>query len=178
MKRSVYSKKQGYQIRLHSGVRNMLYLVLCCSVLIFYACGESSTGVNGGNGNGNGNGGGNEIGTEATFDNIQQIFTANCTSCHGGTGESGVRLNNYQNVVESVGNQYNQLVVQAGDAGASPLVDKIESDNPQFGVRMPQNGPYLSDQRISQIRTWINNGAENDQSSNGNNGNGNGSGGY
>lgn len=134
---------------------------------VIAGCGGSSTGVNGTNGNGNGNGSGNggpEIGTSPTFDNVGQLFMNHCADCHTSQRESGVRLNTYSNVIESVGDQYGTLVVQPGNANASPLVDKIESSNPTFGERMPEGGPFLSNARIDQIKAWINNGAENDQS--------------
>ncbi len=97
---------------------------------------------------------------EPTFANVQMIFNQNCGNCHIGARESGVRLDSYDNVINSVGDQYGIEVVQPGDADGSPLIDKIEP-NPQFGSRMPENGSYLSSDRIDQIREWINQGAEN-----------------
>lgn len=102
----------------------------------------------------------NQIGMEPTFEIVQMIFTQNCGNCHIGSRENGVRLDSYDNVINSVGDQYGTEVVQPGDADASPLVDKIEP-NPEFGSRMPEDGPYLSSDRIDQIKEWINQGAEN-----------------
>ena len=104
--------------------------------------------------------GGDEIGSEPVFTNVLAIFEQNCASCHIGSSTNGVRLDSYENVVESVGDQYGINVVQPEDADGSPLVDKLEP-NPQFGGRMPQGGPFLSQERIDQIREWIDNGAEN-----------------
>lgn len=87
---------------------------------------------------------------------IQPIFNQNCTSCHG--SNSGVNLSSYDEVMNSVGNQYGTEIVVPNEPDESPLVDKIEP-NPQFGVRMPQGGPSLSDEQISLIRTWIEEGA-------------------
>jgi hypothetical protein len=156
--------------------------IILLLVIVLSGCGESTTGANdnGTNGTGNGTGnGGPEIGTAPTFDNVGQLFLSYCADCHTGTRQSGVRLNTYTNVIESVGDQYGRLVVQPGDAANSPLVEKIESSNPAFGVRMPEDGPYLSSQRIDQIKEWINDGAENNQG-NGQSGGGNdaGGGGY
>jgi len=137
-----------------------LFSILLCSLgLLLGACGGSSTGPNSDDDGGNG---GNEIGTEPRFSNVQQIFEQSCGGggCHISQRTTGVRLNTYQNVMESQGTTYGKLVVQPGDADGSPLVDKIEP-NPDRGSRMPQNGNYLSDERINQIRTWIDNGAEN-----------------
>ncbi len=86
---------------------------------------------------------------------IQPIFNANCTSCHG--GNSGVSLNNYQATMNSVGVQYQKKIVTPGDANASPLVEKIKP-NPSIGNRMP-TGRALSSEQISLIETWVNEGA-------------------
>lgn len=131
--------------------------VLCSLTILMVSCSDSSTGVNG-------NDTEDDIGTEPTFDNIQQIFTNYCGDCHIGNRINGVRLDSYQNVIESEGDLYGRLVVQEGDAAGSPLVDKIESNSPQHGSRMPQGGPFLSDEKIVQIKQWIENGAENNSS--------------
>jgi hypothetical protein len=143
-------------------VRTLVSVLVTILLMAFmYSCGSNSTGVddNGGNGNGGGNGGG-EIGTEPTFANVGQIFQTSCTPCHISQTTNGVRLNTYSNVMNSVGTQYGTNVVNPGDANGSPLVDKLEP-SPQFGVRMPEGGPYLSSERIAQIRQWIADGAEN-----------------
>lgn len=148
------------------GTKSMssIFLVIICSLgMIVASCGDNSTGANGENGNGNGdNGNGEEPPPEPTFTNVQEIFNGSCggSDCHISSPQSGVQLNNYDNVMESEGVQYGELVVQEGDAEGSPLVDKIESNNPEFGVRMPEGGPYLSDDEIELIKEWINDGAE------------------
>ena len=88
---------------------------------------------------------------------IQPIFTSNCVACHGGT--SGVTLSSYQATMNSVGLQYGMNVVIPEEPDQSPIVDKISSNNPQHGVRMPEGGPYLSDGEIDAIRQWIEEGA-------------------
>lgn len=88
---------------------------------------------------------------------IQPIFNARCTVCHGNSG--GVNLSSYQALMNSNGNFYGTNVVVPGDAAASGLVDKLEP-NPQFGSRMPQ-GSSLSGNDIEKIRAWINEGALN-----------------
>jgi mono/diheme cytochrome c family protein len=86
---------------------------------------------------------------------IQPIFNASCTSCHGSNG--GVNLRSYSQLINSIGNNYGTNLVVPGDPDASGLVDKIEA-NPQFGSRMPSGG-QLSDSEIALIRTWIQEGA-------------------
>lgn len=141
-------------------------IILCFGLIGLNGCSDNSTGSDGGDGNNNGGGGGsggNTIGTEPTFENIQMIFNQSCggSGCHVSETTSGVRLDSYQNVIGSVGVQYGTEVVNPENADESPLVDKIESDNPEFGVRMPASGSTLSDSRISQIKEWIDTGAEN-----------------
>lgn len=139
-------------------------VLLLFAAFIFLSMSSCDSGGSTGPGNGGNNDGGennnNEIGIEPTFANVQQIFTQNCGSCHIGGTENGVRLDSYENVINSVGDQYGIEVVQPEDANGSPLVDKIEP-NPEFGSRMPEDGPFLSSDRINQIKEWINQGADN-----------------
>lgn len=109
--------------------------VLCLLAFFIVSCGDNSTGVDREDEE-------EMIGTEPTFDNIQQIFTNYCGDCHIGNRTNGVRLDSYQNVIESEGDLYGTLIIQEGDAAASPLVDKIEP-NPQQGSRMPQGGGFF-----------------------------------
>ena len=140
----------------------VLLFLLAFALISFAGCSDNSTGTvdNGNNNNNNNNYNNNEIASDPTFENVQMIFNQNCGSCHIGGSENGVRLDSYENVINSVGDQYGIKVVQPGDANGSPLVDKIEP-NPQFGSRMPEDGPFLSSDRINQIKEWINEGAEN-----------------
>ena len=89
---------------------------------------------------------------------VQPIFNANCTSCHGSSG--GVNLSSYDALMSSNGSEYGTDIVIPGDANASGLVDKIEA-NPRFGARIPTRGPFLSGNEIETIRAWINEGALN-----------------
>lgn len=90
-------------------------------------------------------------------DQIQPIFTNNCVTCHG--GQNGVTLSSYAAVMNSVGQQYGTNVVIPGDADASPIVDKISSDTPEHGARMPYLEDPLSTEQIELIVNWINEGA-------------------
>lgn len=89
---------------------------------------------------------------------IQPIFDDNCGGCHIGGTTSGVRLDTYDDVMSSVGDQYDKDIVIPEEPDESPLVDKIEP-NPTFGDRMPQGGPFLADSTIEKIRQWISEGA-------------------
>jgi len=89
-------------------------------------------------------------------DDIQPIFNTRCIACHGGT--SGVFLTSYQAVMGSVGQQYGTNIVIPNEPDQSPIIDKIGT-SPTYGDRMPQGGPYLSDDQIALIRQWIAEGA-------------------
>ncbi|MGD8748006.1 MAG: hypothetical protein PVI44_06020 [Balneolaceae bacterium] len=162
MEQSTSSSKYRWPI---INIPKMLSIAICCAGLSFAACSSDSTGSGdtGGNNGGGNNGGNNIIGTEPTFANVQQIFRQSCggSNCHINSSQNGVRLDTYENVIQSEAISYDKLAIQPGDAAGSPLIDKIEP-NPDVPPRMPQTGAYLSTDRISQIRQWIDNGAEND----------------
>lgn len=102
--------------------------------------------------------GGEEPVTDISYVNdIQPIFDSSCTSCHGSNGN--VSLVSYSALMNSVGSRYGSNVVVAGNADGSGLVDKIEP-NPEHGTRMPIGGT-LTTSEIQTIRTWINEGANN-----------------
>lgn len=88
---------------------------------------------------------------------IQPIFNTYCVACHGGT--SGINMNTYEAVMNSVGLQYRTNIVIPGSPSTSPLVDKVANSNPTYGARMPQGGPFLSQQQINDIIAWISAGA-------------------
>lgn len=141
-----------------------MFIVMFCSLaLIAVSCSDNSTGTNDGSSS---NGGGNDDGstpTEPTFTNVQEIFESSCggVNCHISNQRSGVRIDTYDNATNSEGDQYGKLVIQEGDAAGSPIVDKIESSNPEHGDRMPPGGPFLSSDEIDLIKEWINDGAKN-----------------
>ncbi|MDX1673116.1 MAG: c-type cytochrome domain-containing protein [Balneolaceae bacterium] len=142
--------------------------------LFLASCGGSSTGSNGGGGNGGGgNGGGGGSDRNVSFsEDIEPIFNGNCavSGCHNATTqESGVNLSSHDAALSSVGDQYGIEVIQPGEPNAynpqtgegSPIVDKIENDNPTFGERMPLNSGALDQAEIDSIKAWIDDGAPN-----------------
>ena len=86
--------------------------------------------------------------TNVTFSGViwPEIIQKSCTGCHSGASPNGgVSLENYEDVV---------AVAQSGQ-----LLGVIEH---QAGYPpMPQNGPQLSDCKITQIRKWIDDGTPN-----------------
>lgn len=88
---------------------------------------------------------------------IQPIFDRSCdgASCHIDREASGVELTNYDSVKASVGRLYDTAVVAPGDPDASPLYDKVASENPENGTRMPLVGDYLPADELDLLREWI-----------------------
>lgn len=94
---------------------------------------------------------------------IQPIFNTSCakSGCHDSqTQQNGVNLSSYDDAINSEGIQYGKKVIIKGSPGDSPLVDKIE-ENPEKGVRMPYDGPALTQTNIDSIKAWIEDGAPN-----------------
>ena len=92
---------------------------------------------------------------------VQPIFDANCTVCHGSDGNGGLDLRapqSYDNLVDFDSPNYGAKRVVAGDPDNSVLIDKITGGG-QFGSRMPPSGPGLPAARIETIRTWVLEGA-------------------
>ncbi len=135
---------------------------------------NTSTGDNGSTGgNENDNAGANDnAGTDVVSfaGDIQPIFTTNCAGCHspGGAADlAGIALQltegvAYDLLVSQPSVQDPDLTLVApGDPDASLLLAKVESDSPPVGLRMPRFAPALSDDEIALIRSWIQQGAEN-----------------
>ncbi len=138
----------------------LIISAITVTLMIFAGCSSNTTGTDGG-GNGGGDGGGGGT-TQPTFANVSNILESSCggSGCHIDETTNGVRLDGYDNVMNSEGDQYGKKIVQAGEPDNSPLVDKIEA-SPEFGDRMPKGGSPLSDDQISLIRNWIADGAQN-----------------
>lgn len=162
-------------------------IILCSTALLVAGCGGgdgSSTGPdtnpdpdtdtdttntnNGGDNNGGDDSGGddnnNDTPQPVSFaQDITPIFSSSCavSGCHdSGTQQSGVNLSSYDAVMNSMGNQYGEKVINPGNPDQSPLVDKIEAD-PEIPDRMPKGRAPLSQTKIDSIRAWIEDGAPN-----------------
>ena len=84
---------------------------------------------------------------------VLPIFEATCTECHGAeTQEVELVLTTYDAVMK--GSEYGP-VVEAGNPGESILLDMVAAGE------MPQDAPPLDEDEIALIRTWIEQGAQN-----------------
>ena len=82
---------------------------------------------------------------------IQPIFEANCTRCHG-TRRQEKKLN-----LKSYSGAMARGVILAGDASGSTLYQKISLEGPG---RMPSQSDPLPDEEIQKIKQWIDAGAK------------------
>ncbi|MEI8358446.1 MAG: hypothetical protein WCH13_08170 [Deltaproteobacteria bacterium] len=107
-------------------------------------------------------------GSASFASDVQPIFTARCSGCHGSVGPSedldltsGHAWANLVNVASS--ECTSTKLVEPSSAATSYLVKKIEgSGSCLSGSRMPLGGPYLSSTQIQAIRAWIDQGALDD----------------
>ena len=96
-------------------------------------------------------------GTAVSFKtDLQPIFSASCTGCHGATGVAGLSLASYADVMKG---GKDGAVVKAGDANGSLLVQKVKGTQ-TIGVRMPRGGAPLADAQIQKISDWVAQGAK------------------
>jgi hypothetical protein len=116
--------------------------------------------------NTNNNGGGNEGESGVTLAQLQQtVFGAICTNCHtGANAPRGLRLdseeNSYAFLVNRTADEIPALMrVNPGKPDDSYLIKKLEGSADIVGARMPLGGPFLSQEQIDQVRSWIANGA-------------------
>ena len=84
---------------------------------------------------------------------VMPIFETYCSECHSEENtELGLRLDSYEGAM--AGSDYG-TVIEAGDADGSLLVDMISSGD------MPEDGDPVPADLLEIIKTWINEGAEN-----------------
>ena len=89
---------------------------------------------------------------------IQPIFDRHCTHCHAGPdARRELDLSSYDGLL---GGSMAGGVIAACQSSDSLLFDKVSSDTPSRGVRMPADGPpYLRDAEVEAIRRFIEEGA-------------------
>jgi mono/diheme cytochrome c family protein len=81
---------------------------------------------------------------------IQPIFNANCTSCHGGV--QNLSLESYENLSRG---SINGQVIIPGNPEQSRLIQYVA------GGYMPYGGPQLSPNQIQMLINWVAVGAPN-----------------
>jgi len=92
---------------------------------------------------------------------VQPVFNANCTGCHGQDGNGGLDLREgqaYGNLVEVASQGYPGQRVAAGDPDSSVLHRKLNGLS-GVGGQMPLGGALPESDR-NLIRDWISEGAK------------------
>ena len=108
---------------------------------------------------------GQRLDAEDTVDFSQDILpllAENCFACHGFDAEAreaDLRLDTRDG---ATGGEAGHGVVVAGDAGASELVDRLWSDDPDLVMPPPETGKTLSKTQRELISKWIEEGASYD----------------
>ena len=94
------------------------------------------------------------------YADIQEIFDAHCTNCHGDTSpSSSLSLTSENNIIEVYSGQVPSLyLIQPFSSENSYLYKKIIGVDIN-GSQMPMGESPLSTDQISIIQDWIDNGA-------------------
>lgn len=158
-----YKESSYIQSMMISKFRKLIPIFICSAGLLLAGCGGDSGNSTGPDPDPDPDP--NEPNRAVSFsEDISPILSTNCATsgCHNSsTQESGVNLSSYDAALGSVGSQYGTEIIDPGNPDSSPIIDKISNDNPEFGVRMPENRPSLSSADIDSIRAWIEDGAPN-----------------
>src|SRR3982751_4475737 len=90
------------------------------------------------------------------YDHIKPLLSVHCYKCHSGeTAKVGLRLDLRDNVLAK--HKSGRLAIVPGDAGASEVVRRITSRDPE--EMMPPKGERLSAAEVERVRAWVEQGA-------------------
>jgi hypothetical protein len=102
------------------------------------------------------------FGTQIT----QGSRSGRCTFCHYPSSPTGLNVldvfNTETGLVGADSLLSKKKRVEPGSPDESFLVEKLESEMPNAGARMPLHFPRLTTQQVETLRTWIELGAKND----------------
>lgn len=88
---------------------------------------------------------------------VKPILAARCYACHGALKQEGdLRLDS---VAFMKGEHGGPIVVLAGDAAASPLIERVSLSDPESRMPPGEEGAPLTPQEIDLIKRWIDAGA-------------------
>ena len=106
--------------------------------------------------------------TAETLHAVQEILNEHCLPCHSSDNEAGrpragldLSASNMPGSMIAVRSHQlaDTFLINPGHPDTSYLVEKIATDSPSRGGRMPQDMPPLSDEEIETIRDWVLGGA-------------------
>lgn len=93
---------------------------------------------------------------------VYPIIAANC-SCHVEGAPNDLAMPDaqtaYGNLVDVMSPRVEKVRVVPGDSASSYIIEKLTTDPPQAGERMPRGRDPLSDADIATIAAWIDDGA-------------------
>jgi len=89
---------------------------------------------------------------------IRPILTHHCTACHGGVKEAGGISFVFREKALAKGRSGLPTIVP-GEPGASELIARITSTDPDVVMPQPDHGPPLPPADVEKLRQWIQEGA-------------------
>ncbi|NJC25198.1 PSD1 and planctomycete cytochrome C domain-containing protein [Neolewinella antarctica] len=90
-------------------------------------------------------------------EDIRPIFNEKCIGCHGGVKQAGgFGLVFRENALRETDN--GKFAIVPGKPGQSEIIARVRHENEE--LRMPFEGPALSEEEIHLLETWIEEGAE------------------
>lgn len=90
---------------------------------------------------------------------VQPIFNAKCTACHGGVKEAGHVSFIYRDKVLGKGESGKPVVVP-GNPDASEMIRRIVTHDADDVMPKPEHGPRLPDKEIATLTQWVKEGAK------------------
>ncbi len=142
-----------------------------CLAMGVAACGSNGTG-GGGTGTGGSGAGGSGGGASGYLATVFPIFEAKCVNCHWQGTPIGFQLQNPFDTSTGMVNRAtdwtsarNTILIKPEHPEQSFLVDKVQATdlNPDTeGASMPLDTSLVTSTELAAIRTWIQNGANND----------------
>jgi hypothetical protein len=88
---------------------------------------------------------------------VKPILNKHCMGCHGGVKKAGNVSFLFEHEMLQPGKSGKRPVVR-GDADASEMIRRILTDDPD--EKMPKDGPPLTDEEVSTLKKWIDQGAK------------------
>ncbi|MCY4158918.1 MAG: DUF1553 domain-containing protein [Bacteroidetes bacterium] len=119
-------------------------------LLLLAACSQSSSDLSG---------------LPATVDynwHVKPVLSDRCYKCHGPddqTRKAGLRLDVQENAYGRSRDDSSRQIILPGNANASVLVEHISTQDPKRRMPPPESNLSLSEQEITLIRRWIDQGA-------------------
>ncbi len=89
---------------------------------------------------------------------IRPILTAHCTACHGGVKAAGGVSFVYREKALAEGKSGKRTIIP-GQPGASELMVRVQSNDPEEIMPKPDHGPRLNPEEIARLGKWIEEGA-------------------